>query len=311
MNILIAIDSSATAQAALAATLAREWPACTEFRILTVLPQKGRTNEHDSISRELYDANRALDEAISKIETFNPDSIVMGHLDVGDPAKCILKLAESWPANLIVLGSKERGPVERIFSRSVSRTVLQEAGASVLVARNIEEPAEVDRILVVVDESYNSRIAVDSLLASKWPKNTLFKLVCAAEIDRGIYAFQPNGAAYIGAIELHKEYLYGIRETLDRTKARIEDRFGPGSVECVVTEGTPVQVVLDVAKEWEPHLIVVGSDERPGLTLKVFGSLSQTLALKAPCSVQAVRMPILPIPSGVKSVRRLQRAANF
>ncbi len=95
---------------------------------------------------------------------------------------------------------------------------MQEANSSVFVARNIEEPAEVNRVLVVVDESYNSKIAVDSLVNSKWPKNTKFKLVSAAEIDYGIYGYQPNGLAYIGAIELHNEYLYGIRETLDRAR---------------------------------------------------------------------------------------------
>lgn len=310
MNILIAIDNSPAAEAALAATLAREWPACSEFRILTVLPKKRRGGEIESISSELSEVNNLLDLAIAQIQMFNPCSIVVGYIDVGDPAKCILKHADSWPADLIVLGSRDHNPLERVFARSVSRTVLQEANASVFVARNIEELAEVNRVLVFVDESFKSKIAIDWLLASKWPKNTLFKLVSAAEIDYGIYGFQPNGAAYLGAIELHKEYLYGIRETLQRTKARIEEHFGPGQVELEVIEGTPVQVVLDVAKEWDSHLIVVGSDERPGLTAKVFGSLSQTLALKAPCSVQAVRMPILPIPPRVEAVR-LQRAANF
>ena len=40
MNILITLDSSPTAQAALEAALARRWPPATEFRVLTVLPQK-------------------------------------------------------------------------------------------------------------------------------------------------------------------------------------------------------------------------------------------------------------------------------
>lgn len=298
MNILIAIDSSATSQAALAATLAREWAEASEFRVLTVLPSKEKwINGQKVISSELYRAHRLIDSAVSEIETHNPYSLVMGQIDVGDPAKCILNFARSWPADLIVVGSYDRGPMERFFTGSVSRAVFQDADCSVLISRNIDEAAEVNRVLVAVDDSYNSKVAVDTLLTSRWPKNTQFKLLTAAKSNYGVYSFEPNSLAFLHAIEAYEEYLYGLDETLSQTKARLDAAFGADRVDCAVIEGNLEQVILETARDWDAHLILMGSSERPGMTLKLFGSLSQTIALKATCSVQAVRGAMAPLQS--------------
>lgn len=297
MNILIALDSSPTAQAALAAALARHWPPATEFRVLTVLPQK-----REWTSDSVHDAYILVDDAAIKIEARNPDSIATALFGEGDAAKCILKHAREWPADLIIVGSHDRGPLERLFMGSVSRAVFQDADCSVLVARSVDESSEVNRILVPIDESFNSQIAVDKLLSSRWPENTYFKLVSAAVVDQRMFGRQAKDMAHV--IEQREDYLYGINETLQRTKAKLDVHFAPEYVDCVVREGEPAQVILDTAKEWDAHLIVIGSSERPGVTLKMFGSLAQTVALKAPCSVQAVRWVAAPSRSGIPNAQR-------
>lgn len=308
MNILVALDSSATAQAALAATLARDWPEASSFRVLTVLPGKESWSDGQKIvSTDLYRAHRLIDRAVSKIEICNPHSTVMGQIELGDAAKCILECASAWPADLIIVGSHNRGPIERFFTGSVSRAVFQDADCSVLIGRNIEVPAEVNRVLVAVDDSYNSKIAVDAVLAAKWPANTQFKLLTAAHINYGIYNFEPNGMAFINAIEVHEEYLYGVNETLNQTKAKLVDRFGPARVECVAIEGEPWQVIVETAKNWDAQLIMIGACERPGLTLKLFGSLSRTVALNATCSVQAVRSSLAPTRAGILAAQKRHR----
>jgi hypothetical protein len=49
---------------------------------------------------------------------------------------------------------------------------------------------------------------------------------------------------------------------------------------------------------------VIGSSERPGFTLKMFGSLAHTVALKAPCSVLAVRLTVAPMRSRIPNAQR-------
>lgn len=54
---------------------------------------------------------------------------------VGDPADRIVDTAKEFDVDLIVVGTRDRGPVQRFFTGSVSRDVLEHAPCSVLVVR--------------------------------------------------------------------------------------------------------------------------------------------------------------------------------
>ena len=53
--------------------------------------------------------------------------------------------------------------------------------------------------------------------------------------------------------------------------------------------GEPRSVILETAKEWGADLIVVGSHGRRGLDRFLLGSVSEAVAIHAPCSVRVVR----------------------
>ena len=58
-----------------------------------------------------------------------------GRVEVGDPGQRICDVATEERVELIVLGSRDRGLLERIFSPSVSGYVVSHAPCSVLVVR--------------------------------------------------------------------------------------------------------------------------------------------------------------------------------
>jgi nucleotide-binding universal stress UspA family protein len=60
--------------------------------------------------------------------------------------------------------------------------------------------------------------------------------------------------------------------------------------EVMEPEDTPAHSILSAAAEWKPDLIVMGSHGRRGFDRLVLGSVSETVALHATCSVQVVRM---------------------
>ena len=53
----------------------------------------------------------------------------------GDPATAIADYAKEWGADLIVVGSHDRSPVERLLLDSVSQGVVKHASCSVLVVK--------------------------------------------------------------------------------------------------------------------------------------------------------------------------------
>lgn len=298
MNILVAMDSSASAYAALAAALAREWTEGTSFRILTVLPRRAsRSVDAEVIGSDVNRAHRLIDRATSELEARNPDSIVIGQIDVGDPAKNIVRLADSWPADLIIIGPHDRGLVGRFFIGSVSKAVLKQAGCSVLVAREPGEVVKTNNILVAVDDSAGSQAMVDSILQSAWPKTTRFYLLTAATPNQALYGYQPSAVSNLYALDRHEEYLRSLYEMVQGIAQRFERAFGPESVDYSVIEGEPEQVILETAKSLSVHLIMLGSIGRPDLKRKLMGSICQAVALKAHCSVQVMRSNVLPLGS--------------
>jgi nucleotide-binding universal stress UspA family protein len=61
----------------------------------------------------------------------------------GDPARQILNEAESWDADLLVIGSRSRGGLERLLVGSVSSEVIDRSGINVLIVPpRVAEPAE-------------------------------------------------------------------------------------------------------------------------------------------------------------------------
>jgi len=63
----------------------------------------------------------------------------------------------------------------------------------------------------------------------------------------------------------------------------------PASGTVAVSFDIPKQLILKEAKEWGAKLIVVGSHGVRGLTRLLLGSVSETIAAHAPCSVEVIR----------------------
>lgn len=63
------------------------------------------------------------------------------------------------------------------------------------------------------------------------------------------------------------------------------------TVHTRVVEGEPRMGILEVASEWGPNCIVLGSHGRKGLEKLLLGSVAQSVAQHASCSVLIVRVP--------------------
>lgn len=304
MNILVAIDSSAATHAALAATLARRWPEGTDFRVLTVIPGNLRDKFNDGrISPDLFHAHWLINRATSEIESLNEDSIVTGEIDVGNPTKSITKGADAWPADLVIVGSHGRGPLEKLFMGSVSKSVMHKANCSVLVARNLVETptgcSPMNRVMLAIDDSPYSKAAIDSVINSTWPENTRFYILSVSSPMYSGFAYEPSAMAVNWALDYQEERRREVEEMVLGASRQFEDTFGAGNVECAVIEGYPEDVILKTACDWGAHLIVVGSHGRPDMAKRFLGSVSQTVAMKADCSVQIVR-------SNVAHIKRMK-----
>lgn len=150
------------------------------------------------------------------------------------------------------------------------------------------------KVLLATDGSKFSEAAVTKYCSLfDGSENTQVRIVSAAESTA--YAIEPYGipAAYYQEIQAasQKQASEAIREA----EAAIRDHFPDLAVDLTtaVIDGSPARVIVEEAEKWGADLIIVGSHGYGFWQRTLIGSVSDSVARHAPCSVLVVRKPVL------------------
>ena len=147
MKILLAVDGSVFSDAAVAEVGARPWPPDTEIKVICVfevpLPPTPEAwtlppDYFQELNNTMRDSARTtVGVALSTLKKNLGDSVELSGLFVqGSPRNAILEEAQSWGADLIVVGSHGYRAWERFLLGSVSQAVVTHAPCSVEVVRS-------------------------------------------------------------------------------------------------------------------------------------------------------------------------------
>jgi len=298
LQILVAFDFSVQAASALAfaARLAR-LGACRIVAAFTDDPKRearrmGLTDSPDDAQARLQEmlANR-----VAELEPELPaDVVVSPHL--GDPAARLAHLAERENADLVISGTHQRGPLQRLFSGSVSLQLLREATTNLLVVPTTEAaaaaagaaaPHEVRRVLVATDLSETGNRAVAHALA----------LAPAGAELRIVHVMSPNQMleGSYGRPSYRQFEAEHAAERANRQQAleSLVPRPAPGgqrSVVCEVIEhDLPAKAIAEQAEHYDADLVCVGTLGRSGLSAALLGSTAQDV-------LKQLRRPLLLVP---------------
>jgi nucleotide-binding universal stress UspA family protein len=145
MKILLATDGSPSSALAARGIAARPWPAGSEVKIISVVeihlaPAPGSWFVPDShYLKLLHDlqehARAAIEKAEAELKEKNPALLVTAEIIIGNTRETILKQADEWGANLIVLGSHGHKGINRFLLGSVSQAIAAQAKCSVEIVR--------------------------------------------------------------------------------------------------------------------------------------------------------------------------------
>jgi nucleotide-binding universal stress UspA family protein len=203
------------------------------------------------------------------------------------PAEAILHQAEGDETDLIVVGCRGKGTMERLLIGSVSEKVARYAPCSVLVVRD----EAIARVLVAVDGSDSSEQALEALLRLPLPTHAEFRL---AHIAAGDGAGEEPITAGVDLQTAISEYdrachVDGGQDVIRGGVAR--RRAGARPATADVRHGAAAEELIAAAREWDADLIVVGAENRSVLGRLFLGSVSHRVLSHAPCSVLVGRMP--------------------
>lgn len=145
------------------------------------------------------------------------------------------------------------------------------------------------KILLAVDGSPCSDLAVDELASRPWPANSQIRIVSAYQVP---VAPSPEGWGlssenYDQMERVAREQAQAlVNQTEQKLRASVDDST---VVESAVLIGSPGSTVIEESERWRADLIVVGSHGYNALKRFLLGSVSQAVVSHAKCSVEVVR----------------------
>ncbi len=145
-RVLIPLDLSEHSQKALDWVLSLEWGDECKFKILTVLPPLAdkfsdglALLQDEALSAERVrfrnEAQQLVDDSKARLAQKYGTERISADLLEGDVGETILTKANSWPASLIVMGTRGHGWLKRLWLGSTSQEVVLQAPCSVEVVK--------------------------------------------------------------------------------------------------------------------------------------------------------------------------------
>jgi len=314
MRLLLAIDGSVHSASALEELLARPWPEGSSCRAITVLePQTSLVVLAGDLGDMALRAQNALEddmrvalnEALTQLkEKFGADNVT-GECTKGDPKTLIVEEAKKAGADMIIIGTRGSGASpDDTWLGGVARAVTLKAPCSVEVlqpdsALSIEKKqqekmaADDSRFLVAVSDEDNANQLVDSIMSRPWHPRSQFQILSVIPSMEQINHRK---------LFKDKDFQALAQQTMDATRAKAEtlvnaaaekfkSKFPEDKITAHVLEGSPRNVILQVAQDWPADMIIIGSHEHDTNVLeKLFGSTAAAVMGNAPCSVEVVKL---------------------
>lgn len=283
MKILFATDGSEPAGGAVQFLAALPLPRGTAIHALTVAdsltswdPEWVRASQEDQAMQLLKQAADALSR-----EGVTVTPVIGG----GQAAREILRVADEFDADLIVVGSHGFTGLAGFVLGSVARNVAHHARRPVLVARAPEPPLQ--RVVLAVDESEHAANAADFTASFPLPADAE---ILVTHVVRPLR--RRPGAAHVSPEDcerlehrLRHDRHSAAQELVERVAGPLRKRW---HVIPLVREGDPAAQILALADETQANLVIAGARGVSLLEGMTVGSVADRLLKHADCSVLVV-----------------------
>ncbi len=301
MKVLIGYDGSSYADAAIEDLRKAGLPRNTDALVLSAadvfLPVGRDVNVPDAIKgtiqrsraaarAQVKQAALSANNASRKIKSMFSSWNVKSESVADSPAWAILKRAESWKPDVVIVGAHGHSKLGR-FLGSISQMVLTQAECSIHIGRiSPNSTSRKPRVLLAIDGSPDSMAAVQSVASRVWPSGTEFLLVSVIDPKKSSFLERLAPSDIRWFLKQANDERQVTGRMLESFAKKLRD--GNQNVTCQIRKGDPKRVLVKEAEAWKADCIFIGAR---GLThLKRFfkGGVSTAIAARAHCSVEVV-----------------------
>jgi nucleotide-binding universal stress UspA family protein len=265
MRVVLGYSATAESEAAAALVASLAWPRATEFHLIHAVATRAASAPDSVIPGQAERVPTRLAQADAEKAAHAAgtwlDSLPGTHfkLRYGNAAVVLAGEARLIGADLLVVGSRRRGPLASFVLGSVSTAAVDDAPCPVLIAR---KPTLVN-VVVATDGSENGQRAVE--IVGRWP---MFERTRIAVVSVGD--------------SMHNEALDHV--TIAAAAAR-QLRSAGRHARATSRVGDASRQILDVAKLRKADLIVLGSRGHTGISRALLGSTAREVLLATDASV--------------------------
>ncbi len=290
MRVLLAIDGSGPSALAIDLVVSIAWPTDTTVTIVTALPDDvdvfggpwpaaamvQAPEVRERLEAEVRTELRAAAERLAR-----PGLVIDTRLLRGRAATQLVAEATREHADLIVLGARGHGTLDRMLLGSVSAEVVGHAPCPVLVARG----GKVHGVLVATDASPSAIEAAALIGRDGFLAGVEARVISVVDVPIPWWTGMAADAswvasAYVDARDASRE------DVATYAEQAAEQLRGNGLKTSVVTrEGDAAEEILAEAAAWGADLIVVGSRRQGAITRGLLGSVSRNVLEHASVSV--------------------------
>ncbi len=206
----------------------------------------------------------------------------------------ILESAEGWHADLLVVGARGHGSLERFLLGSVSRAVVHGANLPVLVARSAPPAGRGIRALVCHHPA-SARAVAQVVGGLRWPGDADGRVIGVTEamlagplpewVEKRVR--DPDAAAMAQAWQKeHEDEVTALGGALKSFQEELPAAFRGHAP--IVGQGNPGEKILEQAKADGADLIVLGRTPTDAFSRWLLGSTSEAVLTHAAASVLVV-----------------------
>ena len=290
-NIIVPIDFSKMSVQAIqiARQLARRFGASIHLAHVRQSNYAGDFVAPAFMTYEQIGEQTALEELKKVASECGVSSATCDVLSGAPPFDEICRLAQTVPADLVVMPTHGRTGLKHVFLGSTAERIVQHSSCPVLVTRRKTvksrngSQAGMKTILVPVDFSSCSREGLRYAIAFANEFGAKIILLHATYIG---YIYSAEGTALYDIPSLQKAARQAAKRKM-RDLVRSLD-FGAVKFETAFTNGSPVVDICAFAKDQDVDLIITSTHGFTGFAHVLIGSIAEQLVRHAPCSVLVV-----------------------
>ncbi|KXK12986.1 MAG: universal stress protein [Fimbriimonadaceae bacterium] len=212
---------------------------------------------------------------------------VQTELRKGDSARCLIEFASSWPADIIAVGSAQKGQWGSLFFGSVTKALTAGAEQSILIAKSPPRDQAGVSAVLATDHSPYCDACIERFFS--WEANGVRRMTVLTSLDRGTAPQQ------VGPAEASERLTGSLPDVKDQLRARNEElclRFRSEGIECesVLVEDHPQSAIAQTMSDTEADLLLLGARGHGFWDRIRLGSVSHYQVVATPHNVLVIRV---------------------